>query len=169
VHTGVDMSYSNTAIVSLGSGGQIEHKTNFGSHYNESLKRAKKYHPAQRLYMHNQFFEDYLTSFPIFGTLIIESPFVGFRGSYNLLELKGVLLCTAYKYCRANKIFLVAPRSIKKAFTGTGAATKKDMVAECIRRGYDPKTHDEADAIAAALMGHENTIWNHLNRKYEYT
>jgi len=37
---------------------------------------------------------------------------------------------------------------IKRAWTGKGNASKDDMVAECRRRGYEPGSEDEADAIA---------------------
>jgi crossover junction endodeoxyribonuclease RuvC len=37
---------------------------------------------------------------------------------------------------------------IKKAFTNHGNASKAMIVAECEKRGFAPKTEDEADAIA---------------------
>jgi crossover junction endodeoxyribonuclease RuvC len=37
---------------------------------------------------------------------------------------------------------------IKKAWTGSGNASKDAMAAECRRRGYEPSSEDEADAIA---------------------
>lgn len=42
---------------------------------------------------------------------------------------------------------------IKKAFTGNGNASKDAMIDECIDRGYQPKTSDEADAIAVFHLG----------------
>lgn len=38
--------------------------------------------------------------------------------------------------------------TLKKSFTGSGNATKADMIATAKLRGFDPKTDDEADAIA---------------------
>jgi crossover junction endodeoxyribonuclease RuvC len=35
----------------------------------------------------------------------------------------------------------------KRAFTGKGNASKQDVVDEAARRGYNPKTEDEADAL----------------------
>lgn len=37
---------------------------------------------------------------------------------------------------------------VKKRFTGSGRAGKDDVVAQCRALGFDPKTEDEADAIA---------------------
>lgn len=38
--------------------------------------------------------------------------------------------------------------TIKKNFTGSGNASKEAMMAEAVKRGFAPITHDEADAIA---------------------
>ena len=38
--------------------------------------------------------------------------------------------------------------TIKKAWTGNGAADKAAMMAEARRRGFKPTTHDESDALA---------------------
>jgi Holliday junction resolvasome RuvABC endonuclease subunit len=37
---------------------------------------------------------------------------------------------------------------IKKSFTGKGNANKEAMIAEALRRGYEPASDDEADALA---------------------
>lgn len=42
----------------------------------------------------------------------------------------------------------IAVGTIKKFWTGKGNASKGEMVARCIVRGFDPATDDEADAIA---------------------
>ena len=41
---------------------------------------------------------------------------------------------------------------IKKHFTGSGRATKEDMVMRCRQRGWRPETADEADALALLDM-----------------
>jgi Holliday junction resolvasome RuvABC endonuclease subunit len=38
--------------------------------------------------------------------------------------------------------------TIKKSFCGSGNASKDAMIAEAVKRGFAPATHDEADAIA---------------------
>lgn len=42
--------------------------------------------------------------------------------------------------------------TIKKSFTGKGNAKKHEMIAECLRRGYEPADDNEADAIAILLL-----------------
>ncbi|AZY49603.1 hypothetical protein [Bordetella avium] len=38
--------------------------------------------------------------------------------------------------------------TVKKSYTGSGLAKKKDMVAEAERRGFRPETDNDADALA---------------------
>lgn len=52
----------------------------------------------------------------------------------------------------------LAVKSIKKFMTGTGNATKDQMIAAARSQGFDPKTDDEADAIAILLLGVSSTI-----------
>lgn len=42
---------------------------------------------------------------------------------------------------------------IKKTWTGSGNASKEAMMAECLDRGYQPTTFDEADAVAIFHLG----------------
>lgn len=39
-------------------------------------------------------------------------------------------------------------RTIKRTFTGNTYANKDQIIAECRRRGWNPKSDDEADALA---------------------
>lgn len=41
---------------------------------------------------------------------------------------------------------------IKKFMTGKGNATKEEMISAAKSRGFNPKTHDEADAVAIMLL-----------------
>jgi Holliday junction resolvasome RuvABC endonuclease subunit len=43
-------------------------------------------------------------------------------------------------------------QAIKKFMTGKGNATKEEMIAAAQQKGFAPKTHDEADAIAIMLL-----------------
>jgi len=45
--------------------------------------------------------------------------------------------------------------TIKKFWTGKGNASKDDMIKEARVRGFNPDTHDEADALAVLHMGIE--------------
>lgn len=43
-------------------------------------------------------------------------------------------------------------QAIKKFMTGKGNATKDEMIAAAKQKGFNPKTHDEADAIAIMFL-----------------
>lgn len=62
----------------------------------------------------------------------------------------GGLMGTLTAWCEENDIpYSGLPvGEIKKAWTGSGNASKEAMVAECEKRGFSPRTEDEADAIA---------------------
>ena len=49
-------------------------------------------------------------------------------------------------------------QAIKKFMTGKGNATKDEMIAAARRKGFNPKTDDEADAIAIMLLAIEDQI-----------
>lgn len=62
----------------------------------------------------------------------------------------GGLLATLTAWCEEHHIpYQGLPvGTIKKRFTGNGNASKELMIAECVRRGFDPCDDNEADAIA---------------------
>lgn len=62
----------------------------------------------------------------------------------------GGLMATLTAWCEELEIPYegVSVGEIKKSFTTRGNASKDEMIAEAIKRGYAPMTHDEADAIA---------------------
>lgn len=45
-----------------------------------------------------------------------------------------------------------AVQTIKKFMTGKGNANKAEIIAAAKQKGFNPKTHDEADAIAIMLL-----------------
>ena len=49
-------------------------------------------------------------------------------------------------------------QEIKKFMTGKGNATKDEMIAAAKRKGFNPETDDEADAIAIMLLAIKETI-----------
>jgi hypothetical protein len=49
-------------------------------------------------------------------------------------------------------------QAIKKFMTGKANATKDEMIAAARRKGFNPKTDDEADAIAIMLLAIEDQI-----------
>lgn len=49
-------------------------------------------------------------------------------------------------------------QAIKKFMTGKGNATKEEMISATRRFGFNPKTDDEADAIAVMLLALKDLI-----------
>jgi crossover junction endodeoxyribonuclease RuvC len=50
------------------------------------------------------------------------------------------------------------PTQLKLMFTGSGKSDKAAMIAECVRRGFQPEGDDHADAIALHCIYKENMI-----------
>ena len=88
------------------------------------------------------------------AAVCIESAFYGknVRSALTLGQARGAIIVAAA--IRGVEVVEYAPREIKKAVVGTGAATK-DQVAYMVRRhlrlATDPKPSDAADGIATAL------------------
>ncbi len=88
------------------------------------------------------------------AALSIESTFYGknVRSALTLGQARGAIIVAAAQ--RGIEVAEYAPREIKKAVVGTGAATK-DQVAYMVRRHLrlrtDPAPSDAADGVAAAL------------------
>ena len=51
-------------------------------------------------------------------------------------------------------------QAIKRFMTGKGNATKDEMIAAARQKGFNPKTDDEADAIAIMLLALKDAINN---------
>lgn len=62
----------------------------------------------------------------------------------------GGLMATLQAWAEDNKVPYegISVGTIKKFWTGSGAAKKEAMIAEAVKRGFAPATDDEADAIA---------------------
>lgn len=62
----------------------------------------------------------------------------------------GGLMATLTAWCEERKIpYSSLPvGAVKKNWTGKGNASKPEMIAEAERRGFAPRTEDEADALA---------------------
>lgn len=87
--------------------------------------------------------------------LALETPFLG-KNAQNFLKLgylRGILYLLADQHGIPLAEF--APREVKLAVTGSGAA-QKEQVARVITRlfkGIEPKTLDVTDALAVTLCG----------------
>ncbi len=76
------------------------------------------------------------------------------RGLTGLAELRGVLL--DHMADLTNDIQEVPPASLKQFFTGSGKASKEDMLAAALEHGFDcGKDHNQADAYALAQWAHQ--------------
>ncbi len=88
------------------------------------------------------------------STVCVESAFYGknVRSALTLGQARGAIIVAAA--LRAAEVVEYAPRDVKKAVVGTGAATKEQvayMVRRHLRLRTDPKPSDAADGIAVAL------------------
>ena len=72
------------------------------------------------------------------------------HASTDSAHVFGGLLAVLTEWCETNGIPYsgVPVGTIKKSFTGNGAASKQLMIAEAERRGFQPADDNEADAIA---------------------
>jgi crossover junction endodeoxyribonuclease RuvC len=90
--------------------------------------------------------------------IALETPFLG-KNAQNFLKL-GYLRGIVYLLADQHRITVeeFAPRTIKQAITGSGAA-QKDQVARVIQRLFkgieNPESYDVTDALAVTLCG----IW----------
>lgn len=89
--------------------------------------------------------------------LVVEAPFLHAAhpsGSIPLIELHGVIRCMAAD--QDLDYVTVPPTRLKKEMTGSGRATKDDMIL-CANalRPYDITDHNEADAVLLWHWGAE--------------
>lgn len=70
--------------------------------------------------------------------------------STDAAHLHGALVAAIQEWCVDNKITFesVGVGTLKKFWTGKGNAKKPDMMAEARKRGFEPDTDNEADALA---------------------
>lgn len=86
--------------------------------------------------------------------LAIERPFAGGAGRVGSdLLLGGIYGCIVGTARRFKlPIVAIAPATLKKFATGSGKASKGDMILAIRAQGFDVKLSDETDAVALALM-----------------
>ena len=77
--------------------------------------------------------------------LAYESP-IRFGGGWELMaQFAGVIKLVCWR--REILVSEVAPTTIKKVATGSGKASKMEMMAAARHRGWTPKTDHESDAL----------------------
>lgn len=150
MNIGIDLGLQATAVVRTDDG-EILEEVQFGTYNIKKFKKAVNLHPYDRYRKYADKLEEVISSCPC--TIIMEDPMGTFNGNaIKIAELKGVYLITLGKYVPSSKIFLPKASEIKRFFTGKGNATKEEMIAECIKRGYKPASDHLADAYAMSLM-----------------
>ena len=90
----------------------------------------------------------------------IEETFVNNNpiSSLKLGQARGVAILTAG--VNGLEVFEYKPNTIKKSITGVGKATKDQvgMMIKCLLPTVNPKTEDEADALAIAICHVNNFV-----------
>jgi len=159
MHTGIDPGLKVTAVVTLDDNGKVLYKEHFGSEYNDPFKLAPKHLPVERYRLYHDRLIRHFKENNITGTIVLEDCIGHTIGNgRKLVELKGVYLIALSYVAEPHKVFLISPTAIKKSFTGDGGASKKDMIAECKKRGILPRHDHEADAIGMAFMSYEGNL-----------
>lgn len=81
--------------------------------------------------------------------IVIEAPFLGhsLRAARKLFTLTGIAQLIAYRRDLPEPREYAAA-SVRKTFCGSGKADKKQVMAECVARGFQPKDFNAADALA---------------------
>lgn len=82
--------------------------------------------------------------------VVYEAPLVGPAGQDRALRLIGAAAVAALAARRygAKAVFAAHNNTVKKFFTGNGRAEKRDTIAACRARGWEPKDDNSADALA---------------------
>ena len=128
------VEYLHMGVVNLK--GTKDHFVTLRTIYEEVTKIIEKYNPDE---------------------LAVEAPFYG-KNVQVMLKLgraQGAAIAAALQ--RDIPIFEYAPRSVKLAVTGKGAASKEQvsmMIQKTLKIDLDPKYLDATDALAIALCHH---------------
>jgi Holliday junction resolvasome RuvABC endonuclease subunit len=78
----------------------------------------------------------------------------GYGNRYTLATLVEIGTLIRYIFVHRDMGFqVVAPSRLKKLITGSGVATKKDMIAACAKVGFVTDNNNEADAFCLAWAG----------------
>ncbi|MCB0362235.1 MAG: crossover junction endodeoxyribonuclease RuvC [Bdellovibrionales bacterium] len=134
-------------ILRLGLEGRIEYQ----SHGVISMPNKLEF--AARLHILHQALDKLLDHWKP-SEVVVEKAFLGSNvdSAFKLGHVRGICMAMATKYnCRLREM---APRAVKKAVTGYGAASKDQValaVATWISRDTQKMGHDATDALALAL------------------
>ncbi len=147
---GVDPGFSATGFAIMRKHDQKTTLLEYGV-----LPLSSKNSLSERIGTFFDFFDSKIESSNI-QVIAIETPFLG-KNAQNFLKL-GYLRGALYLLADRHKVSIMefAPREIKMAITGYGAA-QKDQVARVLMRLFQgleaPKKFDVTDAVAVTLCG----------------
>ena len=160
MHTGIDLGFGCTGILTLNDKGDVIRETFFGSKISKEFEILIHAHPAYRLKCYQKALVKHFNRKPrITGTVVIEEPMGRLIGkSREIVALKGAYLVSIPSIIPWIKIFLPKPTQIKRIFTGNGKADKEEVIAKCIEFGYNPPNDHVADAYAMARMSFEGDM-----------
>lgn len=135
-----------------------------GSHCGFALRRADgrvesgterfnaraKDGPGMRFVYFKRWLLEVKTSNPDLQRIAYELVIGGVPGQVLAAQVYGGFLAILFLFCEHHRIAYAGFHvgTIKKAWTGNGAAKKPEMIARCRELGFDPKTDNESDAIA---------------------
>lgn len=156
---GIDLSLTSAGIAILRDGKPIQithvgHKGRDGASYQNRSRRVRSQCQTVLRVLDPPLHPRPAWIISTIDLAVIEGPSYGsqfghefdraalWHGVYGALEARGV------------PIAVIAPNTLKLWFTGDGAASKQRMTDTAMARFVEPiSTHDEADAIGAAVAG----------------
>jgi Holliday junction resolvasome RuvABC endonuclease subunit len=91
--------------------------------------------------------------YPNIRRIAVEKAFSAPNDHGGTAEVRGGFLAVLYMAADARGITVEQFHSgtVKKAFTGSGRATKQEMMVRAAQLGFNPQDHNEADAIAVLM------------------
>jgi Holliday junction resolvasome RuvABC endonuclease subunit len=134
---------SHTGHALLRADGRIESGT---ERFNAKAKDGE----GMRFVYFKQWLREVKTCNPELSRIAFERVIGGVPGQVYAAQVYGGFLATLMVFCEHHGIPYEGLHvgTIKKAWTGNGAAKKQDMINRCRELSFDPKTDNEADAIA---------------------
>lgn len=141
-YLGLDLSYTRTgwAVPELGLVGSLKSKP---SDEKSDIQRAYEDIAGPLL--------DLLDTYSQISHIVVEGTVLRSFSASRSGILHGVVRGAIWSSHELPEI-VVAPTSLKKRATGTGRATKQQMVEAANNNGYTGKNHDEADAWMLAII-----------------
>jgi Holliday junction resolvasome RuvABC endonuclease subunit len=146
---GLDLSFTNSGWAMLANG-----ITTFGSKSYPAPKKGRKNSPDEHDGLRFLNYSRWLSKLIRDNSpklIAYEIPAGQHSSMQALYGLRGILFAIAAG--QAVPIAGTYPSSLKLFFTGSGCASKEDMIAVCNDLNFDVRNSDEADAIALTIWG----------------